>query len=217
MFLDNKYHRWYDAIVAQGDDSASYVEKHHILPKKLGGSNKRGNLVRVAARKHFLLHWLLTKFTTGQAYYKMLHALDLMSAFKKGERRLSSWQYAVSRLAKSKVMKALNANPDFKTIQAKASRANLNKLKSDPDFIEKHRVACSEGMIRQRQDPVFNAKATAAASENVTKLNADADFRAKATAGTKAMFADPVRAAARAAKVSATWAAKRKAKIHKDL
>jgi hypothetical protein len=68
-------------------------------------------------------------------------------------------------------------------------------------------------MTENRQDPVFNAKAEKAASENVTKLNSDADFRAKATAGTKAMFADPVRAAARAAKVSATWAKKRQEKV----
>jgi hypothetical protein len=216
MFLDNKYHRWYDSIVAQGNDVSDYVEKHHILPKKFGGSNKRGNLVRVAARKHFLLHWLLTKFTTGDALRKMQHAFGAMSTHKQG-RCFSSWQYELARRAHSEAMIKLNSDPNQKAIQKKASAENMARMCKDPDFIEKRRQAAIKTMTKNRQDPVFNAKATAAASENVTKLNADADFRAKSTAGTKAMFADPVRAAARAAKVSATWAAKRKAKIHKDL
>ena len=36
-----------------------YTEKHHIIPKSLGGSNHRDNIVRLTAREHFLCHWLL--------------------------------------------------------------------------------------------------------------------------------------------------------------
>ena len=102
--IENKYHRWYSAIVAQGDDTAGYVEKHHILPRSLGGTNKKSNLIRVAARKHFLLHWLLTKFTEGLGYRKMLHAFGMMSTYKKF-RCFSSWQYERMRLSKSLAQK----------------------------------------------------------------------------------------------------------------
>lgn len=38
-----------------------YFEKHHILPKSLGGSNDENNLVKLTAREHFICHWLLVK------------------------------------------------------------------------------------------------------------------------------------------------------------
>ena len=38
-----------------------YVEKHHIIPKCLGGNNCRGNIAILSAREHFICHYLLTK------------------------------------------------------------------------------------------------------------------------------------------------------------
>ncbi len=37
-----------------------YYEKHHILPKCLGGSNEKNNLVLLTAKEHYLIHRLLT-------------------------------------------------------------------------------------------------------------------------------------------------------------
>jgi hypothetical protein len=36
-----------------------YYEQHHIVPKCLGGSNKKENLVLLTAREHFIVHKLL--------------------------------------------------------------------------------------------------------------------------------------------------------------
>ena len=38
-----------------------YGENHHIIPKCLGGSNKKENLVRLTAREHYIAHLLLAK------------------------------------------------------------------------------------------------------------------------------------------------------------
>ena len=38
-----------------------YGEKHHIIPKCLGGNNKKENLVRLTAREHYIAHLLLAK------------------------------------------------------------------------------------------------------------------------------------------------------------
>lgn len=67
MYLQNKYTRWYYNIVnaAQNRSINGYVEKHHIIPKSLGGSNKKINIVSLTAREHFICHWLLTKMTHG--------------------------------------------------------------------------------------------------------------------------------------------------------
>lgn len=36
-----------------------YYESHHIIPKCIGGSDDKSNLVLLTAREHFLIHWLL--------------------------------------------------------------------------------------------------------------------------------------------------------------
>jgi len=47
----------------QGQQSPpdGYTEKHHILPRCLGGTNHPSNLVRLSARQHFVAHRLLWK------------------------------------------------------------------------------------------------------------------------------------------------------------
>lgn len=65
-----------------GNRCIGYFEKHHILPKSLGGSNDKNNLVKLTAREHFICHWLLVKMydkgTTER--YKMLCALWRMQS-----------------------------------------------------------------------------------------------------------------------------------------
>lgn len=79
-FLQNKYTKWYFNIVsnAQNRDIVGYTEKHHIIPKSLGGSNDRENLVKLTAREHFICHWLLTKMVEGVKKHKMLTAVYRM-------------------------------------------------------------------------------------------------------------------------------------------
>ena len=38
-----------------------YFEKHHIIPKCLGGDNSKGNLVFLTAKEHYVCHHILTK------------------------------------------------------------------------------------------------------------------------------------------------------------
>ncbi|MEO6304847.1 MAG: HNH endonuclease signature motif containing protein [Bacteroidia bacterium] len=52
-----------------------YYEKHHILPKCLGGTNDEKNLVLLTAKEHFIAHLLLTKIYEGKEKAKMIYAL----------------------------------------------------------------------------------------------------------------------------------------------
>lgn len=38
-----------------------YGEFHHIIPRSLGGSDDKSNLVRLSAREHFICHALLAE------------------------------------------------------------------------------------------------------------------------------------------------------------
>jgi hypothetical protein len=84
----NKYEKWYEQIVQRAKDRVldGYYERHHILPRSLGGLDTSDNLVCLTAREHFICHWLLTKFTIGEARDKMIYALRMMRANKSGQR-----------------------------------------------------------------------------------------------------------------------------------
>jgi hypothetical protein len=62
------------------DRKLGYFENHHVIPKSLGGSNKKDNLVLLTAKEHFVCHVLLVKINKNNKpnYVKMLHALMLM-------------------------------------------------------------------------------------------------------------------------------------------
>jgi hypothetical protein len=77
MFIENKYYHWYYNIVNRRLEhpATGYTERHHIIPKSLGGLNHRSNIVRLTAREHFICHRLLTKMTSGLNRQQMFHAL----------------------------------------------------------------------------------------------------------------------------------------------
>jgi hypothetical protein len=76
----NKYNTWYNSITenAKNRTLAGYTERHHVIPRSLGGSDDADNLVDLTAREHFICHWLLTKIHTGESKAKMIYALNGM-------------------------------------------------------------------------------------------------------------------------------------------
>ncbi len=55
------YQKIYNQIVERAKNRTleGYKEKHHVIPKCLGGSNEKFNIVELTAREHFICHWLL--------------------------------------------------------------------------------------------------------------------------------------------------------------
>jgi hypothetical protein len=48
-------------------DLNNYSEKHHIVPKCLGGSNRKENIVRLTPEEHYVAHQLLVRMYPGHA------------------------------------------------------------------------------------------------------------------------------------------------------
>jgi hypothetical protein len=90
LFLANKYTIWYYSIINKAKDRTidGYKEKHHIIPKTLGGKNNKDNIVLLTAREHFICHLLLTKMLTGQDKQKMVYALHMLSNTKNANQQL---------------------------------------------------------------------------------------------------------------------------------
>jgi len=108
------YQFHYDQLIAKAKQrvvNSGYTEKHHIVPKSLGGSNAKSNIVELTAREHFLAHMLLAK----------IHGKGL-------------WQAARMMQNKSKVQNERRSNSRLYEI-AKREWANYLKGKKKPSYI----------------------------------------------------------------------------------
>lgn len=90
-----------------GNRYVGYYEKHHILPRSLGGTNEKENLVKLTAREHFICHWLLVKMynkgTTERN--KMLCALWKMRSISCNQNRyINARAYETLRIEFAKTM-----------------------------------------------------------------------------------------------------------------
>ena len=104
LFESNKYSKWYFLIVGNASSRGkleTYSEKHHIIPKSIGGSNKKENIVVLTAREHFVCHLLLTKMLSGNAKRKMIYACWQLSNQKnvnqQQRHKVSSRTYEIAR------------------------------------------------------------------------------------------------------------------------
>ena len=80
------YQKIHDNIIANAkvrnsNRNDGYVERHHIIPKCLGGDNSKDNLVFLTAREHYLCHKLLFEIHPNNsslyfAYHKMALSID---------------------------------------------------------------------------------------------------------------------------------------------
>jgi len=110
IFIDNKYTRWYYNIINAAVSRSiptDYTEKHHIIPKSLGGSNSNINLVKLTPKEHFICHRLLTKMVyENSAKIKMHNAAFQMTVKSSTQRRykISSRTYEILRRNKSAAM-----------------------------------------------------------------------------------------------------------------
>jgi len=99
MFKANKYTKWYYNIITQAtavsfQRTSEYLERHHIIPKSLGGSNDENNLVNLTAREHYICHQLLVRMVEGVARRKMYYALWIINNKKARPNQLNSHRYA---------------------------------------------------------------------------------------------------------------------------
>ena len=83
IFIENKFTRWYFDIIQNANNrtvtNGIYTERHHIIPRCLGGNNLKDNLVTLTAKEHYICHLLLTKMVGANFYHKVLHAFHLMN------------------------------------------------------------------------------------------------------------------------------------------
>lgn len=145
------YSKIYNNLIKKRQDSpAEEGEIHHILPRSMGGSNDKSNLVKLTYREHFFAHLLLYKIhrnkETSQAFcmmalinnhnkrnYNVCTTFNNLAIRLSSENTLLSWATPESR---AKRIKALNT----KEATTKMSMASI-AYHSNPDNKEQHIIA----------------------------------------------------------------------------
>ncbi len=121
-----------------------YYEWHHIVPRHEAGSDEASNLVLLTAREHFIAHWLFAKWKQTRKAWAAVSAMAFTS--NKAERKLTSRQFELCRIANSKANSGKNsylygrtgsAHPVFGTKHSEARalkhRAN-NSGSANPSY-----------------------------------------------------------------------------------
>lgn len=157
-FVDCKYTVWYYHIINQRRylTPAGYVERHHVSPKSVGGTNDAHNIVKLTAREHFVCHWLLTKmFTQGsRERQKMSLALHRMAyGMNASKYRINARTYESIRKLNVNAIRYMQKerfkDPIVKVKQAEyalgASRVAAERAHNNPVYSE----ACSKRTRKQ--------------------------------------------------------------------
>lgn len=86
------YQKTYNQIIerAKTRQLEGYKEKHHIIPKCMGGLDVEENLVELTAREHFLCHKLLCEIY--QNNQKLIWALWLMAIGKQKSKKTEPYK-----------------------------------------------------------------------------------------------------------------------------
>lgn len=109
------YTKIYNNIINNRKDNVpvGYTENHHIIPRCLGGTDDRSNLVRLTAKEHFICHLLLTKMYAkgSNEYYKMVHAFLMMLVISTTNKRryITSKKYEQLKCNRSVIMSTLTS------------------------------------------------------------------------------------------------------------
>lgn len=133
---------------------SGYTENHHIIPKCVGGSNDKSNLVKLTAKEHFICHLLLCEIYPNNI--KLRFALWNMCNVKdKNQKRykVSSNLYSKIREEYIKNVTGIN-NPSYgkkrtDSVKQKISESRIGKYNGEKNsFFGKHHSEKTKEILR---------------------------------------------------------------------
>lgn len=144
-----KYQRIYDAIINQAKmrTLTGYKERHHIVPRCMGGTDEKENLVDLTAREHFLVHKLLCEIYPDNrklhyAYWSFVNKFGSKGQLR--DYRVSSREYARIKERLSQLGHSLETRQKLSEANiGKVQSAESNKKRSDA---AKGKIAWNKGL-----------------------------------------------------------------------
>lgn len=110
-----------------------YSEAHHILPKCMGGTNEKTNIVHLSAREHFVAHLLLVKIYPLEQ--KLLYACHRLMYTKHNEERLCGRSYENLKKKLNEYQRTLNKN-NCESVRRTSEKLTGRTKETHPYLIE---------------------------------------------------------------------------------
>lgn len=172
------YQEIYNSIVKRAKNRVleGYSEKHHIIPRCLGGTNDKSNIVSLTGKEHYLVHMLLIYIYPEEK--KLLYAFWMMSnriktkitsgrMYEEAKKFVASemrknvgTSEAIAKMAKSKIGQA--SWKDKK--HTDESRAKQSESAKNRKITEENEALRRESIAKSSQKPK-----TAEHTENIRK------------------------------------------------
>ncbi len=156
MFNKSKYTGTYNRIIKRARERILegdvYVEKHHIIPKSLGGSNKKDNIIVLTGKEHYIVHLLLPKMVLSEDdKKKMWWALWCMLRVKNNEQQ-GRYKASKASLYERAKIEAAQASREYWTGRKRGPRSAEHTRKQRESHMgqipyirtEEHRLQQSE-------------------------------------------------------------------------
>jgi hypothetical protein len=127
--------------------TGEYYESHHVIPRCLGGSDDKNNLVLLSAREHFLAHWMLCRIYKGNS--SIIKAFNRMCCTMTEERRCNSNKFSYARKLYAEDLKQRWKDDDYRIRMREAHKGQLawNKgLIMDQNYRNKLSVAAKKSV-----------------------------------------------------------------------
>lgn len=156
MFKACKYTTWYFNIIKlaqQRSCVSDYTERHHIIPKCLGGTNKKDNLVLLKAREHFICHLLLTRMVEScenkkKMWYAAWCLISLKGRNKERNFKYNSKSFATIRENRAKEVSLMRTG----MLHSEETKKRIGEKSKTKTFSDEYRAKLSLA-ASNRKDP----------------------------------------------------------------
>jgi hypothetical protein len=127
----NRYVNFIKYCSTLDSDRSDYFEKHHILPVSLFPQYKRvgdtpWNLIKLTAREHYIIHWILAKAFGGKLWYAF-NIMNISSESHQSNRYKNSYFYEKGKIAMS-VSITGKLHPSYGKTRSKETRLKISKV-----------------------------------------------------------------------------------------
>jgi hypothetical protein len=133
MFIKSKYTDYYNNIIANAKKRNvinGFCEKHHIIPKSVGGTDEESNMVILTYKEHYVAHHLLTKmFDDKDSQRKMWTAFFFMHIGRDKEIKTNrSYVVAKRKMAEGKsILNSGEGNPMYGKTHPEETKNKMSK------------------------------------------------------------------------------------------
>jgi hypothetical protein len=189
------YNQLMERAKGRKPEKGGYYEKHHIIPKCMGGSNDNDNKVKLTYREHFIAHWLLhreypTNKSLAAAFHIMAYGTSWRNARKeKGDFFPSSRQLEEAKMAKVIQRRGTRHSEETrrKISESTKGKVSPNKGKTTSNEVKEKMRAAKLGKKRSEED---KRKISEGKKKQVPTGPSNHRYGTKHTAETKAKLRD---------------------------